>query len=151
MIAEAEAVQPVEEPAPENVEPQHVETHTAAEIVEAREPQPPAPEPAIEAAAEEPAPEPLPPPRAKSSFGSTTSFDRSHAPSTPKAAAAEPAPQAAARPYPSTLLFTGISARTHQTVRGEPAPQPAPPPPQPTAEKALEPATSGSDIYKPWT
>ncbi|MDP3736628.1 MAG: hypothetical protein Q8R02_04515 [Hyphomonadaceae bacterium] len=165
-VEESEPAQP--DTVVEMAEPQRVLAEAEAAAI-VTHPEPPAPEPVIEAAQEESAPEPppvvepAPQPHAKSSFGATPSFDRNRSPSTPKATAPEPvaqkpepAPQPQARPYPSSMLFTGIHARTHQTVHGEPAPQPTPPPqPQPVAEKipekALEPASSGSSIYKPWT
>lgn len=163
----------IEEPEPEQpetivemAEPQRVFAEAEAAAI-APEPELPAIEPVIETLKEDPAPEPPPAaelsPPAKSSFGATSSFDRGAAASTPKASPPEPpapkpepAPQPQARAYPSSLLFTGISARTHQTVRGEPARQPTPAPqPQPVVEKApekaLEPASSGASVYKPWT
>ncbi len=134
----------------------------------------PAPQPAPVAIALQPKPEPAPTPvvaaaptpppaAAKPGFGSIDGFAR--AKPEPKPEPPKPEPPKSA---PTSLLMTGISARSNQTVESAtsrdyfrpappPAPRPAPPTaaapqpaPAPTPEKKRERATTGPDVYKPW-
>lgn len=123
----------------------------------------PAPAPIVAAA-------PTPPPAAaKPGFGAIDSFARARPEPKP-----EPPKPEQPKPAPTSLLMTGISARSNQTVEqstakefirhaGQPAPRapapaaatptpaPATPAPAPAPEKKLERATTGPDVYKPWT
>lgn len=150
--------EPAPQPAPIAATPQ------PAPVAIAPPPKPePAPPPVIAAA---PAP---PPAAAKPGFGSIDGFARAKA-----ELKAEPQKTEPPKPAPPSLLMTGISARSNQTVEqatakefirhaGQPAPAPAPrpaapvaaastppPAPAPAPEKNLERAMTGPDVYKPW-
>ncbi len=91
---------------------------------------------------------------AKAGFGAIDAFSRQKQEVAPPS---QPRPEPA-QVAPASLLMSGISARSRQTVEPSTAQDfyrpPAAPPsatPQPAPEKKLEPVVAtGPDIYKPW-